>query len=188
MEEIREIYDKLSEELSQHTTSKQAGAAALILTADILMDMLLFEDGKALTVRNLLPHLASTKEVDQNERAFEWLSNWIVQNRAKLTGASDGNVEVWGKVSDDRDYILSSVFRNACESAGQPSVPFLNWLRRNGLIDHDEGAFTKLVRIDGIPSRCVCLIKSEFQKRQGDFAEVPVDEVDPWTVTPVTGA
>jgi uncharacterized protein (DUF927 family) len=180
-EEVRDIYNKLADEIAQHTTSKQAGAAALILTADILIDMFLFEDGKALTVKEILPHLASTKEVDQNERAFEWLSNWIVQNRGKLNGKSDGNVEVLGKVSGNRIYVLSSVFRKASLDAGHPPAPFLNWLRRNELIDCDDGAFSRPVKIDGETSRCVCLIKDVFQKRQGEFVEIPEDEVEPFT-------
>ena len=59
------------------TTEKQASAAALILTADSLSTEAFFDDGQALTLEDVEPFLTSIREVDQNERAYEYILEMV---------------------------------------------------------------------------------------------------------------
>ena len=106
--------------------------------------------------------------------------NWIAQNQIKLTGTTEKNQDIWGKIGEDRIYILSSVFYGACADNGFEATGFLSWLRQEELIDYEDRRFSKTVKIGKRSSKCVSLIKRAVDSRQGDFVEIPTEEVEKW--------
>lgn len=76
-------------------------AASLILTADALTDMLIFEDGNGLSMNEVADFLATHDDVSADKRAYDWLLDWIAQNGRKFSGRDD-IPEVWGKTGVDK--------------------------------------------------------------------------------------
>lgn len=155
----RDFYAAL---LASETTEKQALASSMILAADQAADLLLFQDGKNLTVQDIMPYLANKSEVSANERAFDWLLDLVSSNPArfnpsKQTGDYVG--ECWGCVDSEHAYFIKSVFDSKMNEAGFNSTAFLSWAKRDNKIDFDHGRTTKIKHISGLASqaRCVCL-------------------------------
>lgn len=155
----RDFYAEL---LASETTEKQALASSMILAADQAADLLLFQDGKNLTVQDIMPYLASKAEVSANERAFEWLLDLVSSNpsRFKPTSQTGEYVgECWGCVDNEHAYFIKSVFDAKMNEAGFNPTAFLSWAKRDGKLDHDHGRTTKVKHIPGLATqaRCVCL-------------------------------
>ncbi len=155
----RDFYAAL---LASETTEKQALASSMILAADQAADLLLFQDGKNLTVQDIMSYLASKSEVSANERAFDWLLDLVSSNPArfnpsKQTGDYVG--ECWGCVDNEHAYFIKSVFDSKMNEAGFNPTAFLSWAKRDNKIDCDSGRTTKIKRIPGISNtaRCVCI-------------------------------
>ena len=90
----KEIFERLS---GKDITEKQIMAASLILTADALIDMLIFEDGNGLKIDEMTQFLSTHGEVSSDTRAYEWLLDWLAQNNKKFEGKDD-LPEVWGRL------------------------------------------------------------------------------------------
>lgn len=167
----RENYAKL---MNGDTTEKQAQAASIILTADALMELILFNDGIVLNASDFAPYLSTKKEVSINDRAYDWLLGWVASNPARF-GKSE-IVEQYGVVSDDFAYIIKGVFDKVMQENGFDSTAFLSWASRNGKIERGD-KMTKLKRLSCYerPVRCVWL------RLNDDFEELPEDEETPFS-------
>ena len=78
------------------TTEKQASAAALILTADSFATEAFFQDGQAISIDEIEAFLTSAREVDQNERAYEYILETIAMNDFHFSAPTDSYIEQWG--------------------------------------------------------------------------------------------
>jgi hypothetical protein len=56
-------------------------AAALILTADQLATDWIFSDDMHLTIEEIKPFLLSKGQVSANERAYDFICDWVRQNK-----------------------------------------------------------------------------------------------------------
>lgn len=173
--EVMELAKKLQkgyfEKLSgKDITEKQTLAASLILTADALIDMLIFEDGNGLKIDELSQFLSTHGEVSSDMRAYEWLVDWIAQNSKKFS-ARDDIPETWGKNEIGKISIIRNVFNKACVDNGYNASSFLSWLRRNNMIETEGRGYTKRVRINGMKCQCVVL-KTNISPENG-FMEIP---------------
>lgn len=149
----KQFFDELSK---KDFTEKQIMAASLILTADAMIDTLIFQDGKGLDIGEVEKFLATQSEVSSSLRAYEWIWDWIAQNKNRFNEAADNN-ETWGKITIDRIQIIRSRFNLACYEAGFNPEPFLSYMKKKGLIETEGKGYTKRVRIDGIKCQCVVL-------------------------------
>ncbi len=171
MELAKKLQSDFFEKLSgKDITEKQTLAASLILTADALTDMLIFQDGNGLTVDEVTQFLATHGEVSSDMRAYEWLLDWIAQNNQKFS-ASDNIPEVWGKKDIDKISIIRSVFNKACADSGYNPSSFLSWMKRNGMIETEGKGYTKRIRLNGMKCQCV-ILKTNVIPEFG-FAELP---------------
>jgi len=155
----RGFYDKL---LASETTEKQALASSLILAADQAADLLLFHDGRNLTVSDIIPFLANKSEVSANERAFDWILDLVSANPARFkpnTNTGDYIGECWGCSDSEHIFFIKGMFDAKMNEAGFNPTAFLSWAKREGKIECDGGRTTKVKRIAGLssPARCVCL-------------------------------
>ena len=156
------------------TTEKQVMAISLILTADHLATMWIFQDGKELSVEDMPDFIRSKDSVSVNARAYEYVCEYVVANKNKFQGYSDIN-EVWGAIDERFMYIIRSQFNKICEDAGYNQQSLLSWLKQNRKIEFSGRAFTKTKRVNGEAVQCVWL-----RKQDNPFEDLPDDEQIPF--------
>ena len=163
IEEARSLYAKYSAELDEGgSTEKQIMAAALILTADELVERMIFKDGKRLKAKDIEPFLTSKEDVDQNARAYDWLLDFVASNPARFKANDFGEYsgECWGCEDSGYVYIIKSVFNEKLSDAGYNPASFTSWALRRGKIAGDNSQHaTRMKRINGKSIRCVWLAK-----------------------------
>ena len=156
--ELAESVFKTNYELlgQNDTTEKQAMAAAMILTADKLATDWVFGDNRELKTDDITEFLQSKAAVSVNARAYDYLCEYVIQNKHRFCGNSDQN-EVWGLIDDGMAYIVRSVFNRICADAGFNDRSLLSWLKENDLIEIRSNRFTCTKKINGQPCNCVFL-------------------------------
>ena len=97
------------------TTDKQAGAMALILTADRTASSMFWPDETPLTIPDVQRYLSSAKEVDVSERAYAFVMNAIAENSINFTAESR---QTWGSLSDGFAYVNKNVLERIMNSEG----------------------------------------------------------------------
>lgn len=180
IEYAQEIQKRLYEELSAgETTEKQALSASIILTADALAEEWIFKDGQTLSIDDITPFLSTKKEVSVNDRALDFLYDFISVNQNKFMTAhtlTEDMGEIWGVIDDKHSYIIKSQFDKIMSSEGYNSTAFLSWAKRKGIIEGSGGKNTKAKRIGGNVSRCVCIKNLD----NIEFSEIDNDKDLPW--------
>lgn len=156
--------DFYRELLKSDSTDKQAASASAILAADALATELIFQDGNALTVGDLAGIMTKKKDVDSNERAYEFILEMVERNVNHFKADSFGEFrgEVWGRLEQDYVYIIKSVFNREMANEGYNSTAFLSWAKRQGLLQCESGKHVKKMRIVGTPTNCVCLRREKL--------------------------
>lgn len=151
--------DFYRELLKSDSTDKQAASASAILAADALVTELIFKDGNALTVEDMVAIMTKKEEVNVQARTLEYVRELIGRNPAHFRPDSNGDyrTEVWGKIDDKKVYIIKSVFDRELKDAGFNAVSFLSWAKRKGILECAPERRTKQVRIAGTTIRAVCL-------------------------------
>jgi uncharacterized protein (DUF927 family) len=176
----REIQKQMYEELSSgETTEKQAMSASIILTADKLIEEWIFKDGQLLTADDIAPFLSTKKEVSVNDRALDFLYDFVSVNQNKFITKhtlTEDMGEIWGVIDNDFTYIIKSQFDRIMMSEGYNPTAFLSWAKRKEIIECSNGKNTKTKRIGGNVSRCVCLKNLETI----EFYEVKKDKDFPF--------
>lgn len=145
------------------TTEKQASAAALLLTADSLATEAFFDDGQALTLEDVESFLTSVKEVDQNERAYEYILEMVAMNDFHFSASSDAYVEQWGWKNAITNLVCinRTIFGKLMAEGGYDARSFLSWGLRNGIVhgsvNNQTGKAipTKLIKRHGTVMRYV---------------------------------
>ena len=168
--EVRETYAKVYTQLEKcNKAEKQIMAAALILTADELIDRWIFHDGQRLTVDEIDKFLKTKSEIDVNLRAFEYLKDVINSSPARFK-VTDNNGELWGEIGDDAIYIIKSIFDRIMNEQSFNTSAFLSWAKREKILDCEDGRFTKKKRIRGtnITARCVVLFNNDWVEVKTD--------------------
>ena len=162
--------------LKSDSTDKQAASASALLAADHVATELFFKDGNNLTVADLAAIMTKKEEVNVNSRAYDYILELVVRNPNKFKPNEFGDYqgEVWGKTDFDNIYIIKSIFDREMGLAGFNSTAFLAWAKRNDLLLTDNGRRTKVFRINGTPTTCVCIVGKIALESQ-NFDEVDDD-------------
>lgn len=156
----KDFYKKL---LDTDSTEKQAASASAILAADLIATDLIFHDDNNLTVEEIAAIMTKKDEVNVNIRAQEYIQELIARNPNKFKKNDFGEYqgEVWGKIEKDEIYIIKSVFDREMQNAGFNSTAFLSWASRQGVIVAQGDKHTRVTRVEGSVTRCVCIKKVE---------------------------
>lgn len=167
LEKVATIYQEAFRALSGNDiTEKQAMAGAMILTADALATLWIFQDDRALTIGEISDFLQSGAAVSAGERGYRYLCGWVAQNvnrfsRSAETGDVYGVIEPETKgprrTGYDTAFIIYSVFRRVTEEAGFSSAALLSYLKQAGLIQTRAKNNTRGKRISGLLTECVAL-------------------------------
>lgn len=155
-------------QMTGKATDKQVLTASIILAADYMADLYVFNDGNCLTPNDILPFLVTKESADTNIRAYEWLCDWIAVNANKFNPVVNEDTymsDCWGCFERDKDdmptkcFIIKSVFDRNMQENGFNPASFLSWAAKNGKIERSKKQYTKLKRITskGNPARCVVL-------------------------------
>lgn len=166
-EEIRQLYTGFHSrllEMSPGTTEKQVMAAAAVLTGDTLAcDWIFSGEEQPMQPDELLPYLAEKQTVSNGQRAYDFLVDWVAMNKVRFQIDSNVFGEVWGSLTPFTVSIISSKFNAALTEQGFDPQAVLSWLWENGKlasISVQKGRkrnTTKVMRICGVVTRCVCL-------------------------------
>lgn len=167
MERIRTAQDAWQAAIKTNDTmDKQTASAALILTADELIEEWIFQDGVRLEPKDITPYLVSKETVNQNGRALDYLYDTIASNQKKFSPHDQNHAdEIWGDMDDTYVYIIKSKFDQLLSDEGYNSSAFIGWARNKGLISISaDGRPTKAKRISGNVARCVWLKRQNIDQ------------------------
>lgn len=155
---VKETYDDYFKKLcDSDTTEKQAMAAAMILTADLVAEAEIFKTGKALSIKDISPFLKSKESVSAGERGYAYICDWVAANSKRFVAGEENNQEIYGVIQDDYAFIIRSKFDEVMEKQGFDSRAILSWLKVNNKILTRGRRLTKGKRINGVNTECVAL-------------------------------
>lgn len=156
----KEFYREL---LKSDSTDKQAASASALLAADCIATELIFKDGNALTVADMVEIMTKKSEVDVNSRALEYIYELVERNPIHFRPDEYGTykAEIWGKLEYGDIYIIKSVFDREMSLAGFNSTAFMAWANRNGVLLSDNGRRTKKARIANSTVNTVCIRRNQ---------------------------
>lgn len=162
VENIRSLQKKMYSELAGTIQDKQVLAASLLLAADKLADVLIFQDKSYLRSADIKPYLVTQEEADVNFRCYQWLVGYIGANPRRFDSPDVSNGEVWGAQEGNVVYIIRSIFDRILRSEGYSPGAFLTWAKRNGKIVSDnfdgDKRLTKRKMIGANRQVCVALV------------------------------
>lgn len=175
MDKAKGWFEDIFKELSKSdTTEKQAIPAALIIVADRLATEWFFHDGEPLSIEHISEFLRTKASVSMGERGYRYICDWIAQNSARLKPVDNG--ETYGTVDEEDGYayIISKVFREACEAGGFSATALLSYLKSNGLIRTRGNRNTIGKRIGNVNTECIAmrLPTLDDDENRGDFIEI----------------
>lgn len=176
-EKIKQIQQTAMEALKPYgKMQKQSLALSVLITADTLAAMYLFEDENTMDIRELASMLKSESEVSDNERALSYILGAIASNPHKFKDDEKEPLNEWWGVKEKEEseqvYVIKSVFDKICDDGGFSARGFLEWAGAKGYIHGSGGRRTKTKRISGAVVRCVCLNMSEIKLNMPDLMEI----------------
>lgn len=135
LEMLKSLYKKIYYELlKEDVQDKQVLSATLLLVADKLATLAIFNDGRELKFDDIKGYLASRSETDVNLRCYNWLIGFCAANPRRFDTQDMNNGEVWGKFEDGYIYINKTVFDDLLKNKGFSSGAFLDWARRKEML------------------------------------------------------
>ena len=175
-----EQYNRIKEvaaEKGVEKEEKQIVPMALILTADILAEKHLFQDGVLLDINTCVDYLKNKGDVSEHDRAYEYLVNELSVNARHFADNDaenvEGNIEEWGFWKNGSQIVINgNVFDEILKGAGFQSRAFLSWCKKKNLIEIDKrGTPKKLVKHKGQTYRAVILDVTYKQDSDEDEIE-----------------
>ena len=178
IETIKQWQDEYTQAMEGRATDKQILSASLVLAADRWVSEQIFNDGRALTVDEILPNLQTPESANVNRRCYNWIIDTVGSNPGHFTPREDGSYtgECWGCVDEDEDriYIIKAIFDRLLRDEGYNGTGFLSWAGHEGLLYRtDAGHNTILKRISSgsVPVRCVCLRVKDIGSGEDEQSE-----------------
>lgn len=147
--ELKDMYKEIFDEIMStcDTTGKQAMAMALILLGDKIGSEYFFKT-PPLTVAEVKRFLKSEKEVDNAERAYNFVINLCAVNINKFSETNNG--EVWGKTGNGEILINKDVL---CRQMDLNGFSFdsvkKDWAEKGYLILNSQGRYVHSTKCFG---------------------------------------
>ena len=75
-------------------------------------------------------------------------------------------------------YFFTQAFDELCEAGGFSRKSIMSWLEKKKLSLQDQGRVTKVKRINGKLTRCICILieQGEEPADEGGFVPIPQNE------------
>lgn len=153
-------------------TDKQSNAMALLCTGDYyasrwvfgMDEAQAFEEASKLNL-DAMPLMATIKDVDQVQNAWDWLQTWLASNKEHFIGWAQDK-DTWrtpwfGDFDNQKLYILKPILDKALEEAGYSArKSAAGWADRKYTatsMDGEKLRYTVKHRVNDIPAWCYCL-------------------------------
>lgn len=158
MQAVKEDYEMYFSQLcDSDTTEKQAMAAAMILTADMVADCEIFHTGEVIKVEEISQFLQTKKAVSAGERGYQFVCDWVAANSKRFVSGEENSGEVYGTIAENYAYIIRSKFSETVQKQGFDERALLSWLKTKNLILTRGRRNTRGKRINGVNVECVVL-------------------------------
>ena len=187
MDALRETQKMYYAKLSGDIQDKQVLSASLLLAADKLADIVIFKDGRSLTVSDIKPYLITQEQADINERCYQYLVGWIASNQSRFSDDAEvSKGQQWGVVENYREwdcdvaYIIRNVFESALRDGGFSPGAFLNWAKRKNILRTQRPDSNTIQKtIGGMRPLCVAF-RLPQQDAKTNYVEVKDDDDMPF--------
>lgn len=141
---VNEIYSSFVEELrgmdvNGDKEGKQINSFALILTADKILTDHILKDGVYLDIADCFEMVKSTKQMSDNERAYEFILNEISMHKRKFQEGEFEPEQRWGYFREGYALINPNAFNGFCERGNFSKKLFMTWAAEKGLAKLGEG-------------------------------------------------
>lgn len=156
---------------------KQILPMSIILTADKLSSLYLFEDGIELDINTCIDLLKNKSDVSENDRAYDFILSDVSIHTNNFKPDINGNYrgERWGCFEHGYVVIQNNVFNDMAKRGNFSSKAFLSWAAKNELIKQDsQGKNFRNKKFDGNATRCVFLKLPDDTNT--DFVEISEEE------------
>ena len=168
IEDARSLQDEMQEALkTEDTMDKQTASAALIMTADRIIERQFFRDGILLQPSDIAPYLVSKQTVNQNARALQYIYDQVNINAGRFSPELSSSGEVWGDQDDQYIYIIKSKFDQLLQDEGYNASAFIGWAKNQGILCcGTDGRPTKVKKILGKSARCVWIKYQKYENQE----------------------
>lgn len=130
------------------TTDKQAGAMAIMLTADEIARELFFPEERPLVLDDILSYMYTSAEVDVTERAYQYMMNCIAENQNNF---SQDSKQVWGVKTREGIFFNKNVLSRLLEEQGYDfEACKAKWLDKGYIEKTPSGRFVHYKSVYGI--------------------------------------
>lgn len=170
LEEYQMIFAEILEQ--SDTTDKQAGAMAILFLADNLASQLFWPNERVLQIEDVLPYLASKKQVDITERAYDYVIGVISENAANF---ENGAVRRWGDIVGNEVRINKTVLIRIMADAGFDfDACKKKWSKTGKLLQPDPTKYSRYASVNGIRGHFVTILLPsedtiELKDHKGDI-------------------
>lgn len=155
-DEIKRMYDEICQQLfQQDKMQKQAMSLACILLADKIATEHIFKDGEYISLEDAKKCLIDRTELSENERCYRYIIDKAAMNSQRFD--EETNCEKWGTIENGYIIFFNQAFTELCSVGGFSKKTFLSWANRKGILQTQNGQYTKVKKINGTTHRCVWL-------------------------------
>ena len=159
--DIPELFRQQMAEILQQiqTTDKQAAAMAAMMLAERLAGECLFTGEVPLSVEDVRPFLREVNNVDDSNRAYEYICGVIAANPAHFDTSGENRYELWGKI-EGSVCTFNKVKLLECLEAGGFNFDAVKrgWHKKGLLIKNTQNKYVHDASYYGIKALSVRLI------------------------------
>lgn len=160
---------------------KQIIPMSILLLADYIATTYLFCDDRFLDFDYCVSLLKNKGEVDEDERAYQFILDEIQMNGSRFAKKVDEFTanECWGLIEENSGVVIinNNAFKKIIEKGGYSEKGFLSWAIKNNKVEVDpKGNAKKPKRIGQTIGRCIFLKTSSFLEISEDgFVKINED-------------
>lgn len=176
IDEVKKIYADFCNQLfDSDKMQKQAMSLAVVLTADKIVTEHIFKDKCYISLDEAKETLVDRNMLSDNERCYRYLLDKVAMNQTRFDFTS--GIEKWGIIESGYAVFYNQAFDDLCQSGGFSKKSFLSWADRKGLLQTQNGQYTKVKKINGASSRCVWLkLDDGIETDENGYIRVNEDE------------
>lgn len=147
-------------ELGEEREEKQITPLAIMLTADLISEQIIFQDGVHLDFEWSMNSVKSKRQVSEMERAYKHFIDAYHINQARFNDDTSLNYgEVWGKKQvGDYIAIIPTALDKIAEQYNFNKSQFVKWCKEKDLLSCDSGRNQKQVMIGNSDGQTRCYV------------------------------
>ena len=166
-EDLYEQYSEILKEIlnAYDTSEKQAMAMACMLLADRLACKYIYTEEQPLEIDDVKEFLKTRSEVDNSERAYEFVLGLVAANANKFEKDS---LEIWGKITDTHFFINKNILvREMAENGFVFDSVKSKWANSGYLIRNSQGRMIHSTKCYDVKSSYI-----KIALKDGGFYEI----------------